>query len=34
MDAVMTSDRPMTLTGTINRTGFLLLICLCAGDYA
>ena len=34
MDGVMTSDRPMTLTGTINRTGFLLLICLCAGDYA
>ena len=34
LDEVSTGDRPMTLNGTINRTGVLLVICLCAGDYA
>jgi len=34
MDQVRIGDQPMTLNGTINRTGILLLICLCAGDYA
>ena len=34
MDEVQFGDRPMTLNGTINRTGILLVICLCAGDYA
>ena len=34
MDEVRFGDRPMTLNGTINRTGILLVICLCAGDYA
>ena len=34
LDEVTTGDRPMTLNGTINRTGVLLVICLCAGDYA
>ena len=34
MDEVRIGDQPMTLSGTINRTGILLVICLCAGDYA
>jgi uncharacterized YccA/Bax inhibitor family protein len=34
LDEVRFGDRPMTLNGTIHRTGVLLLICLCAGDYA
>ena len=34
MDQFRIGDEAMTLNGTINRTGILLLICLCAGDYA
>ena len=34
LDEVRTADQPMTLTGTINRTGVLLVLCILAGDYA
>lgn len=34
LDEVREVSRPMTLEGTINRTGVLLVLCILAGDYA
>ncbi len=34
LEEVRIGQQPMTLTGTINKTGLVLVICLCAGDYA